>query len=180
LDVKDPQKELFDPTINGTENFLKVVNETPSIRKVVFVASVAAYNTAFPMPVDGRSPDHLYTEEDTPFIHESNHPYAQAKYYADQAVRNFLKNNPKIGFEIVSVFPVGVMGKAMSDRKDSTSVGLQFLFKNKMAPNPFIEMLYKQNVEFAIVDVEDVAEGIFKTVTKNGLHGKNYLLSSES
>ena len=32
----------------------------------------------------------------------------------------------------------------------------------------------------AVVDVNDVAEAIFKAATISGLHGKNYLLSSES
>lgn len=180
LDVKDPKKELFDPTIKGTENFLQIVSETPSVKKVVMVASVAAYNAAFPMPVEGRRNDHLYTEKDTPFIHESNHPYAQAKHYADQVVRKFVKENSDLGFEITSVFPTFVTGKSLSNRQDSTSTGLQFLLKNKMAPDPFIEMLYKENVEFAMVDVGDVAECIFNAATNNGLHGKNYFLTNES
>ncbi len=180
LDVQDPQKELFDPTVKGTENFLQVVSESPMVKKVVFVASVAAYNTAFPMGADGRDPEHIYTEMETPFIDETNHPYAQAKYYADQAVRKFISDNPNPGFEVLSVYPVFVAGAALSDRQDSTSVGLQYLIKNKIAPNPFVEMLYEHNVEFALVDVRDVAEGIYKAATLAGNHGKNYYLTSES
>ncbi len=41
-------------------------------------------------------------------------------------------------------------------------------------------MLYDTNAEMAIVDVEDVAEAVFKAATTSKLHGKNYLLSSES
>ena len=37
LDVTDPKKELFDPTIEGTKNFLEVINETPSIEKVILI-----------------------------------------------------------------------------------------------------------------------------------------------
>lgn len=180
LDVTDPQTELFDPTIKGTENFLKVITQSPSVKKVVFVASVAAFNTAFPMPAGNQSPGHVYTETDTPFLDEFNHPYAQAKFHADQAVRKFIRDNPDLNFEIVSVFPVFVAGRALSQRQDSTSVGLQYLIKNKIAPNPFVEMLYKNNVEFALVDVRDVAEGIFKAATLSGNHGKNYYLSNES
>ena len=59
-------------------------------------------------------------------------------------------------------------------------MGIQYLFKNNIAPNPFIQMFYDNDIEFAIVDVKDVAEGIFKAATTSGLHGRNYLLSSES
>ena len=180
LDVKDPQKELFDPTIKGTENFLKLIQESETVKKVVLIASVASFNTGYPMPVEGRPADYLYTETDEPHYNAEGHPYAQAKYHADQAVQKFVREHPDSKVEIVSVYPVGVMGPALSNREDSTSVGLQYLFKNRIAPNPFVQMLYDNDMEFAIVDVRDVAEGIFKAATINGLHGKKYYLSYES
>ncbi len=180
LDFKDPQTELFDPTIKGTENFLEVISETPSVKQVVFVASVAVYNTNFPMPAGGKYPSDSFNENDTPFISKESHPYAQAKFMANQRVSKFVEENPNAHFEITSVSPVAVMGKSLSNREDSTSTGLQFLFKNKIAPNPFVQMLYDTDAEFAMVDVKDVANGIFKAATISGLHGKNYLLTSET
>jgi len=180
LDVKDPKTELFDPTIKGTENFIEVINETPGIEKVVFIASVASYNTNFPMLPEGKGANDTIDENDKPFMSEESHPYAQAKFIANQTVENFIKEHPNSNFEITSVSPVAVMGKSLSQREDSTSSGLQFLFKNKIAPNPFVQMLFDTDTEFAIVDVKDVADGIYSSSTKKGLHGKNYLLSSES
>ena len=180
LDFKDPQSELFDPTIKGTENILEIINKTSSVTKVVFIASVAAYNTNFPMPAGEKSPNDIFNENDTPYINEDSHPYAQAKFLANQTVIKFINENPSIHFEITSVSPVAVMGKSLSKREDSTSTGLQFLFKNKMAPNPFIQMIYDSDAEFAVVDVKDVAHGVYKAATISNLHGKNYLLSSES
>jgi dihydroflavonol-4-reductase len=180
LDVQNPQKELFDPTIKGTENFLEVINETPTIAKVVLIASVAAFNTNFPLPAGDKKPSDTFSETDTPFMSEESHPYAQAKFIANQTVNNFIKTHSDLDFEITSVSPVGVFGKSMSNREDSTSTGLQYLIKNKLAPNPFVQMLYDKNVEMAIVDVRDVAEAVYKAATISGLHDKNYLLSSES
>lgn len=180
LSVEDPQKELFDPIIKGTENFLEVVKETPGIEKVVLIASVAAFNTNFPLSAGGKNTSDTFSEKDTPFISEESHPYAQAKFIANQSVEKFIKKNPKLSFEITTVSPVGVMGKSLSNREDSTSTGLQFLFKNNIAPNPFVQMLYDTNAEMATVDVGDVAEAVFNTATISGLHRKNYLLSSET
>jgi len=180
LDVKDPKTELFDPTIKGTENFLEVVKDSKIIKKVVFIASVAAYNTNFPLLPESKTEEDQITENDVPFMSEQGHPYAQAKFIANQVVDKFIKDNPNLPFEITSVSPVGVMGKSLSNRQDSTSTGIQFLFKNKIAPNPFIQMLYEMDVLWALVDVEDVAKAIYKAATISGLHGKNYLLSSES
>ena len=180
LDVKDPQCELFYPTVKGTENFLEVVQNTPGIEKVVFLASVAAYNSHFPFPAGSRSPYDSFDENDEKFLSPESHPYGQAKFLANQTVEKFIAEHPGLSFEISSVSPVMVMGKSLSGREDSTSTGFQLLFKNKLAPNDFVQMLYNSDVAFAIVDVEDVAEAVYKTATFRGLHGKNYLLSSET
>lgn len=180
LDVKDPTRDLFEPTIKGTEIFLKVIQESLSVHKAVIIASVAAFNTGFPMPVEGRSEEHLYTETDEPHFNEEGHPYALAKYYADRLVQQFVAEHSDSDAEIVSVYPVAVMGPALSDREDSTSVGLQYLLKKRIAPNPFVQMLFDYDIEFAIVDVRDVAEGIYKAATTVGIHGKQYYLSNES
>ncbi|RXR28889.1 NAD-dependent epimerase/dehydratase family protein [Flavobacterium piscinae] len=180
LTITDPEKELFTPTIKGTENFLEVIKQTPSVKKVVLIASVAAWNTNFPLPADGKSFTDTYDETSQKFTSESSHPYAQAKFIANQVVEQFIDNNPTLSFEISSVSPVMVMGKSMSDRLDSTSTGLQFLIKNKIAPDEFIQTLYDHDVPFSIVDVNDVAQATFKLATTYHLHGKNYLLSSET
>jgi hypothetical protein len=180
LDFKDAKTELLDPTIKGTENFLEVIKETPSVKKVVIIASVGAWNTDFPLPVAGKSPEDSFSEQDVPFFSEESHPYAQAKFFANKTVDEFIKKNPKLNFEITSVSPTMVMGKSLSNREDSTSTGIQFLFKNKIAPNPFIQMFYDTDIPLAIVDVKDVAMGIYKAATIPGNHGKNYLLSSET
>lgn len=180
LDFKDVKTELFDPTIKGTENFLEVIAETPKVKKVVLIASVAAWNTNFPMPAEGKTPTNTFNENDMPFISEESHPYAQAKFIANQTVNKFIKTNPNLNFEITSVSPVAVFGKSMSQRQDSTSTGLQHLIKNKIAPNPFVQMLFDTDAGFAVVDIKDVAKNISKAATTHGLHGKNYLLSSET
>lgn len=180
LDFKDAKTELFDPTVKGTENFLDVVNKAPSVKKVVIIASVAAYNTNFPLPPGDKIPTDTISEHDTPFKSEESHPYAQAKFMANETVNNFIKNNPNSDVEITSVSPVGVFGKSLSQREDSTSTGLQYLIKNKLAPNPFVQMLYDTNVEMAIVNVKDVGRAVYKAAIISNLHGKNYLLSSET
>ncbi len=180
LDVEDPKKDLFDPTVKGTENFLEVIKETPGIEKVVLIASVAAWNTDFPMPAGGKSFTDPFDESDKRFASDQSHPYCQAKFIANETVEQFIKSQPDLPFEITSVSPVTVMGKSLSSREDSTSTGLQFLIKNKIAPDDFIQSLYDNDVPFAVVDVADVANATFKAATTKGLHGKDYLITSET
>lgn len=47
LSVKDPQKDLVDPAVKGTENVLTSASKTPSVTRVVVTSSVVAmYNHA--------------------------------------------------------------------------------------------------------------------------------------
>jgi len=180
LEVEDPRRDLIDPTIKGTENFLEVVYNTPKVKKVVVIASVVAYNTNFPLPAGGNQPSDSFNENDASFTSKESHPYAQAKFIANETVNAFINTHPNLNVEITSVSPVAVFGKSLSKREDSVSTGLQFLIKNKLAPNPFVHMLYDTDAEMAIVNVEDVARAVYKAASISGLHGKNYLLSSES
>jgi dihydroflavonol-4-reductase len=180
LEYENRERDMIQPTIKGTENILQLIAETPGLSKVIFVASIAAHNSNFPFPADHHTHDHVYTEDDTPFISENPHPYARATYSADQVVRKFVRENPNPGFEIVTISPVFVTGLALSGRTDFTSAEIQFIIKNKIANHPLIEVLFKENPECAVVDVNDVAEGIYKAATIPGLHGKRYFLSSES
>ncbi len=180
LDVKDPKTELLDPTIKGTENFLHIIKKTPGLEKVIFIASVAAWNTSFPLAPSTYEDGHIFSENDTPYFSENDHPYAQAKFMADQTVRKFMEENKELSFEIISMSPCWVTGKPLSNRQDSTSMGMQFLIKNKIASNPFVEMLINTDASFSMVDVRNIADAVFAAATKPGLHGKNYLLGNES
>lgn len=181
LDVEDPQTDLYEPTLKGTENILQLASRSPDLKKLVFVASIAAFNTNYPFPAAGKQPGNRYDYEvdDVPFISDEGHPYARAKYLAHEMVESYIDDHPNLSYEITSVSPAGVMGKALGNRPDSTSMGLQHLFKNQLAPNPFLEMVYEQDAEWALVSVKDVAKAIFKAATLPGLHGENYLLTSE-
>lgn len=180
LAVQNPQAELLDPTIKGTENFLNAIKQSNLLEKVVFIASVAAWNTDFPMPASGKDVTAVFDEKEERFSSPTSHPYCLAKFIANQTVEKFIGENLNLSFEIVSVSPVMVMGKSLSTREDSTSTGIQFLIKNNIAPDDFFQSLYDNDVPFAVVDVQDVANAIFKAATTKGLHGKDYLLSSET
>jgi len=180
LDVKDPQKELLEPTVMGTRNFLEVIEKNKRLKKVVFVSSVGAWNTSFPLHPATYPSDHIFSENDTPYMNEQDGPYGKAKFLADQKVRKFINENPDLSFEITSVSPTMVIGNSLSARTDSTSVGMQYLIKNKITPNPFMEMLFANDVAFSMVDVRDVAEAVYQAAITKGTHGKNYLIANES
>lgn len=180
LEVNDPEKDLMEPTIQGTENFLKILKGSTHLEKMVFFASVAAFNTNYPFPLPDKLENDPMDENSEKFMSSESIPYSQAKFIANQTVEKFVLENPDLSVEISSISPATVIGKSLSIRDDSTSMGLQYLIKNKIIPNDLFQHLYDTDVYFALVDVQDVAEATFKLATTKDLHGKNYLISNTS
>ncbi|KJD34960.1 dihydroflavonol 4-reductase [Tamlana sedimentorum] len=180
LDVQNAENSLLQPTLNGTQNLLEVIKQTPHLEKVVFMASVAVYNLNFPLPATHKKANDTYSENDIATINPNHHPYAQSKYLANKLVTDFVKSNPDLEVDIISLSPVMVMGKSLSNRSDSTSTNIQFQIKNKIAPNAFMKMLFSQNIDLAIVNVLDVAQSVLNATNISNLHGQNFLISSES
>ncbi len=180
LDAADPQTEIMEPTILGTRNLLNISERNKTISKVIFLSSVAAFNTSFPLTPSFYPPGHVFTEMDIPFMNGEDNPYAIAKFMANAEVEMFVNNHKDLRCEIVSVSPVLVIGNSLSSRNDSTSVGFQYLVKNKIAPNPFIQILFNMDLSFAMVDVRDVAEAIYRAAHTQTIHGRNYLIASET
>ena len=115
LDVKDPQKELFDPTVQGTRNFLDVISKSKELKKVVIIASIASYNTSFPINPTGYSADHIFTEQDSTFMSDQDAPYALAKFLAAQEVKKFTNEHSNLSFEVSSISPTFVVGNSLSN-----------------------------------------------------------------
>lgn len=180
FEVQDLQTDLFEPTVKGTEELLEIARSVAGLEKVIFVASVGAWNTSFPMLPAGYESNHIFTENDAPYYGENDLPYARAKYLADQAVRKFTNENSDLDFEIVTVSPVFVIGNALSNKRDFSSQTLLHLIKNKVTDDAFVGGLFAANPLLSMVDVRDVSESVFQAVVKKGLHGKNYLIANES
>ncbi len=180
LDYLDPVRELFEPTINGTRNLLNTINDLETIEKIVFIASIAALNTNFPMPAGNKNPADTFDEMDDYFTSEESHPYAQAKFIANQTVNQFINEHPDLNYEITTISPAMVIGKPMVIQDEGTSYKLQSSFKSRIASDPFIQMMTDHDIELAVVDVKDVAQAIYKAAITKGIHGKNYMISNES
>lgn len=176
LDKKDAQKDLSEPTMQGTRNFLQSASKSKGLKKIVFISSTGVHNTSSPLNPAIYPADPIFTEQPT----GNGHPYGPAIFFADQEVKKFIDEHPDLPFEITSISPTWVIGNPLSSRNDSTSVVIQYLIKNKLAPDPFFEMIYANDVVFSMIDVRDVAEAVFQAATTKGIHGKNYLIANES
>ncbi|KAG9558940.1 putative cinnamoyl-CoA reductase, partial [Aureobasidium melanogenum] len=113
FDVKDNEKELLNPAIQGTKGCLEAVKKfAPKVKRVVVTSSFASI-------VDmskGTRPGYTYTEEDwNPCTYEEAKKgdgavaYCASKAFAERAAWEFGKD-PEVKFDVVTICPPMVYG----------------------------------------------------------------------
>ncbi|BDS09664.1 SDR family oxidoreductase [Aureispira anguillae] len=164
INVKDAQKELVDPALEGTRNILNQVNATPSVKRVVLTSSVVAiYGDAADAVLTKNG---IFTEEYWNTSSSLKHqPYSYSKTLAEQEAWKLQKAQQR--WDLVVINPSFVMGPSLSNRKDgeSTDFMIQMLSGNFKTGVP--------NMTFGLVDVRDVAEAHILAGTKASASGRH-------
>ena len=147
LNPKNPQTELVDPALKGTENVLEAANRSGSVKKVVLTSSVVAvYGDNVDMTNQGLS---AFTEEHFNTTSSLDHqPYNFSKVLAEKKAWEMAE---QADWDLVVMNPSFVMGPPLS--KNSKSESLNFM--NNLLTGKMKTGVPELN--FGFVDVRDVA-----------------------
>lgn len=151
---KDPQKELIDPAVNGTENVLVSAKEVSSVKRVVVTSSCAAIYTDAIDTVN--APGGRITEE----VWNTNssidyQPYSYSKTLAEKKAWEMA--NSQKGWDLITINMSLVMGPAFN-ATNATSESMNIL---KMIGGGEMKM-GAPKIGVGVVDVRDVAEAHYK------------------
>jgi nucleoside-diphosphate-sugar epimerase len=151
--VKDPQKELIDPAVNGTANVLNSAKEVDSVKRVVVTSSCAAIYTDAIDTVN--APGGKITEEvwNTTASLEYQ-PYSYSKTLAEKKAWEITESQDK--FDLVTVNMSLVLGPPLNSKNASESMNLM-----KMLGGGEMKM-GAPKMGIGMVDVRDVADAHFK------------------
>lgn len=154
LDVKDAQKELIDPAVNGTENVLKSANASSSVKRIVVTSSCAAIYTD---AIDTQNaPNGAITEEVWNTTASLDYqPYSYSKTLAEQKAWEISKKQDS--WDLVTINPSFVMGPALN-KGAITSESYNIL--KQMGGGQMKMGVPKLGI--GLVDVRDVAEAHLK------------------
>jgi nucleoside-diphosphate-sugar epimerase len=171
LDVKNPQKDLIEPAVNGTENVLNSVNETPTVKRVVLTSSCAAiYTDAIDCKL---APNGVITEEIWNTTSSLDYqPYSYSKTLAEK--KAWEMNKAQTNWDLVTINPSFVMGPALNP-KDTTSESMTIM---KQLGNGTMKMGVPK-MGIGVVDVRDVAEAHFQAGYKPEASGR-YITSGHN
>ncbi len=153
-DVKDPQKELIDPAVKGTENVMLTAKETPSVKRVVDTSSCAAIYTDAIDTVN--APGGRLTEEvwNTTASLEYQ-PYSYSKTLAEKKAWEIAGSQSQ--WDLVTINMCLVMGPPLNPHATTSE---SFNILKQMGDGTFKSGAPKLGT--GIVDVRDVAEAHFR------------------
>src|SRR6056297_1458395 len=168
--VKDPQKELVDPALEGTRNVLESANRTPSVKRVVLTSSSAAIvgDTKDLLSIPGGTA----TEEDWNTTSSLEHqPYSYSKTLAEKEAWKI--HDEQNRWDLVVINPTLVLGPGISPTATSESFNIFRQMGDgtmKMGAPP---------MEIGVVDVRDVATAHYNAGFTPGARGR-HIISAES
>ncbi|MDF3818543.1 aldehyde reductase [Leptospira sp. 96542] len=147
--IKDPQKQLVDPALQGTRNVFNSANNIASVKRIVLTSSVAAIHGD---NIDADMvPNRTFTEEHWNTTSNLKHqPYPYSKTLAEREAWEIQKKQKQ--WDLVVINPSFVMGPSLSKRIDGTSVD----FMRSMVNGKFRTGVPSTTIGF--VDVRDVAK----------------------
>ena len=167
MSTQNPQKDLVDPALKGTENVLNSANKTESVKRIVLTSScVAMYGDA----KDTREyPNETMTESNwntTSSLKKS--PYNFSKVLAEKKAWEIQEQQDQ--WDLVTINPSFVLGPGISPTATSESYNIM----KQMGDGTF--KMGAADINIGCVDVRDVAEAHYRagfTPNAEGRHITN-------
>ena len=159
--AKDPQREIVDVAVEGTENVMASIVKSGSVKVVGLTSSIAAISAT------DRRPGHTYTEADwNEDATVSTNPYGLSKALAEKvAWRVHKEQSSSNPFRLVVVNPVLVFGPVYTKAhsKASPSIVRELLLGNFKGAPP---------MGFGCVDVRDVVDALVRGMERDDIEGR--------
>ncbi|GAA0776010.1 NAD-dependent epimerase/dehydratase family protein [Roseibium denhamense] len=164
LNVKNPQRDLIDPAVNGTRNVLETAASTPSVKRVVVTSScVAIYTDAIDC---AKAPGGVLTEEiwnTTASL--SYEPYSYSKTMAEKEAWKIAEKSP--GFRLVTINPSLVIGPALAKKPTSESFNIVRQMGDGTAK------MGAPKIGLGVVDVRDLSKAHLAAAFRDDAEGRH-------
>lgn len=152
--VDDPQRDLVDPAVLGTENVLESANRVESVKRVVVTSSCAAIYTD---AIDcAEAPGGVITENEWNTTASLEYqPYSYSKVLAEKKAWEMANGQRR--WELVTINPSLVMGPPLNTKSISSE---SFNILKQIGDGTFKYGAPKMGI--GMVDVRDVAEAHYR------------------
>ncbi len=158
INVKNPQTDLVDPAVNGTETLLESCLKSGCVKRVILTSSIAAIT-------DEPDSSKVFTEKEWNIMSSlDRNPYHYSKTVAELAAWDFVMKK-RLTFDLVAINPVMVIGPSLTPSLNTSN---QIIRDIMIGIYPGI-----MDLNWGFVDVRDVARAhilAMETDTASGRH----------
>lgn len=166
--VTDAQSQLIDPVVQGTSNVLEACNRVDSVDRVVLTSSIVSIR-GDNCEMEDRGLEFLTEEHWNETSSLDHQPYAYAKVMAEKAAWKIVEQQQR--WDLIVINPGFLLGPSLTNASDSTS-----LATIKQVADGTLKLTVP-DLNFAIVDVRDVAKAHIKAGFIPGASGRHILYS---
>ncbi len=161
--AKNPQQDVVDPSIEGTTNLVKALQQAGVVERIVHTSSVAAIRRT-----SHENGTVFSTEDWCDDATVKSNPYGLAKAGAEKVMRQWVESQvAESKPRLITIHPSVIFGPILSPRHKEGSMSY---LKHFNSGPPFV---LKIHINF--VDVRDVAKAHINALS-NGRDGARYLL----
>lgn len=166
---KDPQKDLIDPAVKGTESVLVSANETSSVKRVIVTSSCAAIYTDAKDTLN--APGGRLTEEVWNTTASLDYqPYSYSKTLAEKKAWEIA--NAQTQWDLVTINMSLVMGPPLNPNETTSE---SFTILKQMGDGTL--KMGAPKLSIGLVDVRDVADAHYKAAYTPSASGR-YITSA--
>jgi nucleoside-diphosphate-sugar epimerase len=158
------ENELIRPAVEGTLRVLRAAHQA-GVQRVVQTSSVAAI-------VHGHPQKKVFAESDWSNLENPVAAYPKSKTMAEKVAWDFV-NQPEVNLELATINPSYVLGPVLDAQKTSASAEVILTILRRQYPG-------MPRLNFAVVDVRDVAAAHLAAMTIPEAAGKRFVCSSEN
>jgi len=164
INVKNPQLDLVDPAVIGTETVLESCLKSGNVKRLIFTSSIAAIT-------DQPDSTKVFTEKDWNTMScLIRQPYQYSKTLAEREAWDFIMSK-KPNFDLIAINPAMVIGPSLGPLLNTTN---QIIRDIMSGVYPGI-----MDLNWGFVDVRDVAKVHLLAMENDAASGR-YLCSAES
>jgi dihydroflavonol-4-reductase len=163
VNVRDPQRDLVDPAVNGTLNVLRSASSA-AVRRVVLTSSMAAITDE---PIEGK----VFTEDDwNERSSLDRNPYYFSKTAAERSAWRFVDTTAP-GFDLIALNPFMILGPSLGPDLNTSNA----IFRDILT-GVYPGIL---DLVWGFVDVRDVATAHVLAMETDRARGR-YLCAGET
>ena len=168
--------ELIDTTVNGTTNFLQSAAKWPSVRRVIYISSLAAVHGVGNTTRPGKP----WTEADwNPITREEAYStdnvivaYFASKTFAERAAWAFVGGEQPRTFDLVTFVFAAIFGPALTKPRNASELpsSLGYLYRAMEGEGPL--------PSGSFVDIRDLSSTIVRALQVKAAGGERFIVAA--